>query len=363
MTDNDILTIFMDSTGNRINTHLNSWDKLKILNNYQEIYDYLNHRFSDIFIDTDLREIIYRIKNKIEYAPICPLCGNKIKISKRFNHYNYICNECQKTQEGKAYVKKWKTHTLLQHYGVTSVFALDTVKNKIKDTNIQKYGVENVNKLQEIRDKIKNTNIQKYGNEYGLQNQTIIDKRKKTCMQKYGTDNVFAASQIKEKIKQTCISKYNVANYAQTTEYQNKINITKRKNNSFNTSKIEDLLFDYLKSHFKNIVRQHKTELYPFKSDFYIFDIDCYIEVNAHWTHGKHPFDKNNESDLKILDKWKEKAKQSNYYNKAIYIWTISDIKKRNIANLNHLFYIELFSNNYKANIKVLQKLLNIKAD
>ena len=69
-----------------------------------------------------------------------------------------------------------------------------------------------------------------------------------------------------------------------------------------------------------------------------------FIELQGSWTHGKHPFDKNSNKDIYILNIWK--LKNTKYYNNAIKVWTISDIKKRETAKKNNLNYIELFSKN-----------------
>ena len=58
------------------------------------------------------------------------------------------------------------------------------------------------------------------------------------------------------------------------------------------------------------------------------------------WTHGKHPFNKN---DIELLETWKKKAEKSNFYKKAIYTWTISDPLKRKTAKDNNLKYLEIF--------------------
>lgn len=80
-------------------------------------------------------------------------------------------------------------------------------------------------------------------------------------------------------------------------------------------------------------------ERYPFRCDFYIKSEDMFIEVNANWTHGKMPFDENNPNCLEKLNEWKEKAKTSDYYKQAIYVWTDLDPRKVRIAKENSLNY------------------------
>ena len=86
--------------------------------------------------------------------------------------------------------------------------------------------------------------------------------------------------------------------------------------------------------------RQYKSEKYPFNCDFYIKTQDLYIECNFSWTHGGHWFNESNKNDLTILNKWKEKAKKSNYYKNAIKNWTKRDLEKLAIAKENNLNYL-----------------------
>lgn len=68
-----------------------------------------------------------------------------------------------------------------------------------------------------------------------------------------------------------------------------------------------------------------------------------YIEIQGIWTHGFHPFDENNKSDIDKLNLWKKKSKASNFYKGAINVWTIKDVEKRETAKKNNLNYLEIF--------------------
>ena len=72
------------------------------------------------------------------------------------------------------------------------------------------------------------------------------------------------------------------------------------KNNTFNTSKSEDQVYDFLMQ-YTNVERQYKCSCYPFCCDFNLKDFDIFIECNFHWTHGGHPFDSNCIEDQHIL--------------------------------------------------------------
>ena len=77
--------------------------------------------------------------------------------------------------------------------------------------------------------------------------------------------------------------------------------------------------------------------------DFYIKSLDLFIELNISWTHGGHPFDNENPSDIDILLKWQDKAKTSQYYKNAITTWTIRDPAKIATAKANKLNYIACY--------------------
>ena len=122
---------------------------------------------------------------------------------------------------------------------------------------------------------------------------------------------------------------------------------TKKKNNSFNISNPENIFKEYLINKYgeENIISQYRDEdRYPFNCDFYIKSEDLFIELNLTWTHGNHPFNKDNEEDILLLEYWKQKAETSDYYKNAIYTWTILDVKKQKIAKENKLNYLCIYN-------------------
>ena len=120
------------------------------------------------------------------------------------------------------------------------------------------------------------------------------------------------------------------------------------------TSSTEIKFYQYLTKKFNSsdIISQYFNKIkYPYACDFYIQSLDLYIEIQGHWTHGKHSFDSTNNEDIKLLEYWK--SKNNNYYNNAIYVWTDLDVRKRNIAKINELNYLEIFSNNINEIINI----------
>ena len=336
-----------------------------------EEQNYLINKFKS----TNIQEICYREIYNILEIPKCKYCGNSIPFQGFSKGYMVTCKntKCQ-------YLNR--KDNMLLHYGVGNPYQLEYVKNKCKEKHIEKYGVDNVSKSdeikkkkeetclkhygvtnqlknEEIKNKVKNTCLQKYGETTPLKNEKIKNKIKNTCLEKYGVDNISKSDEIKKKKEETYLKHYGVTHYWKdpnnrknfhTEEAHRKEYETKKKNGTFNSSSTEKLALSLLKSKFNNIQYQYKSKEYPFICDFYIPEINTYIEYNEHWTHGFKPFE-NTEEDLELLNKWKEK--NTNYYKVAINTWTIRDVKKRNTAKQNNLNWIEFW------NINELKNWLN----
>ena len=225
--------------------------------------------------------------------------------------------------------------------------------NTAKKHYLEKYGTEYYFQTDEFKDKSKNTKLERYGDE----NYNNTDKYIDTCVKKYGVTNTSNLDSVKEKIAKSNTGKIRTQ---EMKDHQRRIKLgkklspdklkikvtkeylTKKKNNSFNSSIPEqDLYKQLLKENVnKTIYRNYKDdERYPYYCDFYIKEDDLFIELNAHWTHGGHPFDETNEEDIKTLNEWKEKAKTSKFYKNAIETWTIRDVKKAKCAKENNLNY------------------------
>ncbi len=188
----------------------------------------------------------------------------------------------------------------------------------------------------------------------------------KACSVKCELVNRNKSQEHKDKKKQTCLKRFGESNYAKTQKFKefikdhiNEIQVksynTKKKNNSFHTSKDENEAYDLLLTKFTkdDIIRQYKSEVYPFVCDFYIKSLDLYIEYNGTWTHGYDingkclgSFDENNLEHIKLLEFWENKSKEVNfkkkvktYYKNAIYTWTVLDVKKLETFRKNNLNY------------------------
>ena len=305
--------------------------------NYPEFLFFVNDKYRDI---DNIREKLYLFYNGLESPKICCVCGGKsifFGLSKGYS--DYCSQECSNRSKKRIEnIKKTKS----ERYGDENFNNSD----KIKQTKLERYGDENWCNP----NKIKQTKLERYGEENFVNN----DKIKQTCLEKYNCTSYTQTQEFKDKSKQTCLEKYGIDAYQKTKEFseiirsklditQQKIYQTKKQNKTFNSSSIEKQFESYLKENKINYKTQYKSEVYPFNCDFYFPDSDLYLEINAHWTHGGHPFDSTNKDDLLLLEAWK--SKNTKFYDIAINTWAVRDVLKRETAKKNNLNYIEVFTN------------------
>jgi len=126
-------------------------------------------------------------------------------------------------------------------------------------------------------------------------------------------------------------------------EFRLKASETMRKNG--NQSSYKDLFENSLKElNIKYEKQYDKDSRYPFLCDFYLVDLDIFIEINGYWTHNDH-FYTGSEDDLKTLSLWKEQLQSGHtQYRSAIDCWTFGDLKKRAIALKNNINYAVLWN-------------------
>ena len=375
---------------------------------------YIRNRFNDTTGNEMVRELIYRIEYEIEEHPKCPVCGKLLEFYKREWKYKSFCSkQCKNSDKGKQVIQQKTVETNLKRYGCEVSSQNKEVKEKMKQTCLEKYGVDNPFKSKEIQNKAKQTCIDRYSVEYAMQNNDIKQKNKETCLKKYGVEYVTQTELFKQKSKESCLEKYGVEYTFQIDTFREKTiktclekygvdhpmksDIVKNKVmhtcllhygvehptqnkkimlKAFDAriksikghrfSKKEDEIYNYLITIDKDTKRQYYSELYPFHCDFYLPNFEVYIEYQGMWTHGLHPFDKDNKDDIEILNKWEIKAETSKFYRSAIKNWTITDPLKRKTAKDNKLNYLEIFPNDlYKDKINnYLNKLIlkiNIK--
>lgn len=342
----------------------------------------------------------YWIINNIQNFPICPVCKKPIlkNILNIFKGYSrtcsytcmykditYIKNKQETNNKLKANgttklralkakqtytkrtgytnpsknpkIKDKKKQTYLKHYGTDHNMKSKIGINEYQTAILDKYGVKSIFQLDKVKEKIRNTNNKKLNCDYPMQNFTCKEKSRKTRYIK--NNGLYNSIESLEKMQQTYFKKTGYTNPSKNPEVQYKKSLkqsiintkifnTKKKNNTFNKSKLEDKCYILLISKFGigDVIRQYSSKEYPFNCDFYIRSLNLYIEINGTWTHGGHPFNQENINDIQRLNKWKLKAKSSTFYKNAIIVWTQRDVLKRQIAKINNLNFIEIWKFN-----------------
>ena len=360
---------------------------------YPNILEYLNSRYDD---SDCMTETIRRIKYKLEERPVCKWCGGHVSFNgyhKGSMHYSACCcSSCHakytKDKRFETNIKKYGRKNFgsaekvkeywISHYGVDNPAKTDFVKKKMRETNLRKYGFNCSSKSEIVKEKTKQTCLKRYGVEYAGQIEEAKEKSKKTCLEKYGSEYYIGSKdrlektiefskqnynvdwftkseEIKNKAKETMLKRYGVEYSMQipknkeymsylmsSYEMQERRYNTMKRNHTFNSSSTEEELFLYIKSRFPKVVRQYKDKnRYPYFCDFYIPELDYFIELQGYYTHGKHPFDPNSNEDLQLIEYYKKKYGED---CQPITIWSIKDVEKRDCAKRNNLNFKEVWS-------------------
>lgn len=239
--------------------------------------------------------------------------------------------------------------TKLLRYGDANYNNMD----KSMSTKINRYGDAHYNNM----DKNRKTCLERYGYEHHNKNNTvrhkISDKKKtletqqkyeNTCKSRYGNSNINLVPEIRMKREKSLLQKYGVKSPLQNKDIKKRQLKTLKENNSYRKSKIEEDVFNYLVSAYgeNDIIRQYSDDRYPFQCDFYVKSEDLFIEVNAHPSHGGHPFNGNDPNDVAILEKLLND--NSEWSRMIIDVWSIRDVKKFEVAQMNNLNYKVIYS-------------------
>lgn len=286
------------------------------------------------------------------------LTGSFTVVKNSLKHHNIQKEQCKLIQQRKAacfkkyggpapacskIIRKKQENTMRKRYGVSNIAQSPYFKKKYKQVMNDKYGVDNYFQTQECKEKTHATFIKKYGTPYYCQTEECKSKARKTSLVKYGETSYTKTKQYREFLSKNA------------SIFQKKIYDTKKKNNTFTTSKQEKKVLDLLVNKFPDTKYHYSSEKYPFTCDFYIPSLDLYIEYQGTWTHGakncREPFNKNNKRHQQQLTLWTKKAaelnfkgKKKNAYLDAIETWTKRDPQKRKLAKKNKLNWMEFWS-------------------
>lgn len=262
---------------------------------------------------------------------ICDYCNKEFYVSPCYakaGNKHYCCKKCSdNAKKGKASWNKGltkETDPRVKQYANT--------KTNIKFTSAHK----------------KALSLAKLGKASPRKGVTLSKEiRKKISLSKKGQIPwIKGKHHTKEALKKIHNAKYGKTYSPQQRQIlAKKKMITRRKNGTIISSKPELQIKELLEKSFKEVKYQYHSEKYPFACDFYIPELDLYIEYQGNWTHGLKPYTGSDE-DLKKLKVWREKAKISGFYQSAIDVWTKRDPLKRKTAKKNKLNWQEFFTLN-----------------
>lgn len=329
--DNEVKKYFIKENGTINSIKANE----QCLDFYYPLKDYLYGRFPDIDKSDSPSEIVYRIVNKIEERPKCPLCGKNAQFKTYKLGYSLYCSrECALSEDGKREMVKQYKRNCQEKYGVDNAAKLESTKEKAKRTNLERYGAEHHTKTETYKERY----LENYGVSSPMLLPGVKEKVRKTNIEKHGGPSPFCDIAVKSKIDYRSLAQ--------------KVSQTKTENGTFNKSFQEETLYEVLYEIFgENAVRQYSSKKYPYKCDFYLKDKDVYIELNASQFHNFQPY-KNYEWQKKEADeilkksnelKEKNKETQKTQYDNVFETWTVRDVKKRTTAKNNKLKYLELY--------------------
>lgn len=249
--------------------------------------------------------------------------------------------------------------TLREKYGVTNAFRIPDVVDKREED--KEYIYEKVAQTKQSRYGDRKYNNCEKGMEtkqsrYGDRNYNNPTKNRETRMERnsgtYWSNEqrqVIGRARIQnnsqEKANETIIERYgDMASYYDMIAKKRYDTMSKNgtlcvKDSSAEKEYYEELLKKYSP---EDIKRQYMDkDRYPFRCDFYIVPEDKFVEIHGFFTHGTHPYDRNNEEDVRIADKLMELGTP---WSKAIlYTWTDLDVRKLETAKKNKLNFEAIY--------------------
>ena len=352
ITDETILSLCYDE--GRIKPLVYRW--LEEKPSFKPIRDYLDTRYNDIPSEMfSYKEVLFRIKRGIETRPTCEICGAPVVFVGKTcggTFPTYYHATCCKEHE-RLLSKQKEIETLKSKYGVDSTFKIPEINQRRLERSVSP----------EAKAKRRQTMKERYGYEYAFRNPESV----KVAMDnsaKYRTNRAKNTAEMQRILLEDptkIIDDYRgipeyeelVKSYDEYTAILNKGYNTQKENGTMTTSSKEEKLHDILSSNFANVERNYKEERYNHRCDFYIPNLDLFIEYQGSMFHGGRPYDQDDEICQEHLQYLITKADarrnitgaKFTRYDSEIAVWTYGDVQKRDEAIKNKLNYLEIYPN------------------
>lgn len=176
---------------------------------------------------------------------------------------------------------------------------------KLRRQNIERHGVEHALQRKDVRQKSLNTLLKRYGVSNPLQHEPFKLQTQTTLLAKHGVTNAFHIPE-------------NVKRYDRELMMQKSI-ATMKRNKTFHSSRAEEKLNTLLCQQFQHVERQVRIPNTRWNIDFYVRDIDTYIQVDGVYWHGlNRPLEEIKAStkprDAKIARAWLSDRAQEQWF-------------------------------------------------
>lgn len=209
--------------------------------------------------------------------------------------WSFICDYCQQSFERPEKKSRRKKET---HYCSL------VCTNKAQTKN----GVLDIVRRRKFNDSL--------GVDYPFQSKEVKEKSRLTCQVKYGVDNVQQVADIKQRSCETFLKRLE--------KKQTILGVW--------TSKAENLFFDFLVTHFgAEVIRQKRVKGSRRPIDFYIVQLDTYVQFDGIYWHGLNRQIKQIEKSLKphdqeICQRWhKDRAQDVWFKSQNLKLVRITD--------------------------------------
>lgn len=261
----------------------------------------------------------------------CDACQNLFRGAKRLltQEFHFCSRACvNESQKKDGILWKRNRERMLEKHGVPHVLSLPSVREKAVTTCMQKYGVSNPSQAETVKKRKSQTSKETFT----LRGKEIKERRMKTNTEKYGVPWATMTPEVREKAVSTFKRKYgegvkcamDIREVVEKTDFVSaaiKRHETMKKNKTYKTSKPEESVYRFLCEKYgeENVERQAVVRQWPI--DFYIKNINTYVQVDGDYWHGKHrTFDELENSssarDKVILRKKKTDAEQDAWFEK-----------------------------------------------
>lgn len=252
-----------------------------------------------------------------------------------------------------------RVDTTMARYGVANAMQAASVRERQIQTNMERYGVPNPMQSKEVQAILRNSVQEKYGADCTLAVPAVREKIDAVFMEKYGGRSPMCQQEAHDKARATMLAEGGPEaltrpdmrgdkNPMSDRAVVGKMIESKIANGTCHTSAAEELLYERLCERFgaEDVVRQYKSDEYPYACDFFVVSRCMYVELNASWTHGWCWYEEDDDICRDRLSKWE--AGNSSYYVTAIHTWTKLDIAKRAVAGEHDLNYVVFWDNDLR---------------